>query len=447
MRRIFRFIAGVVVVLAAIWLVRPAGIGDPAGTIALIDRTFPAAAALRTQYYPWADKAAVAADGKADGKSGGQGGAKDPNRDQVANAASGSGKGSGGKGGPLVVVTKAAERKAIPVIFTGVGTVQSMASIAIRPHADGQVMDVPVAEGAKVKQGDVLFRLDDRSLTAQMAQADAQILKDQTQLEQNQRDLARAQDLLKQKFVTPQSIETAQTSLNQTKAQIAVDTAARAGIQTSLSFTTITAPVSGRIGSIAAKSGSFARAGDVLATVNQIDPIYVTFALPQVRLAELRAAMAKDSASVRVKDTPDAPAGKIAFIENTVDATTGTVQVKAAMQNTTEALWPGAFAPVELQTGVDNDAIVVPSVAVLIGQRGPYVYTVVNTKAALKAVTIARTAGNETVVTAGLSVGDDVVVQGQGALTDGADVRMAKDPAQKKDSTLKTSSADVAKDG
>ncbi len=443
MRRFLSFLATMLVAAAALWVVRPAGVGDPAGLIALADKTLPQAAALRTQYYPWAEKPAASADGgtlagKGDGKSG----------DAATAAGTGgkSGKG-GGKGGPAVVVTKPVEQKSVPVIFTGVGTVQSMASIAIRPRLDSQILEVGVAEGALVAKGDVLFQLDDRALRAQLAQANALIQKDQAQLDQNSRDLARAEDLLKLKFLTPQSREAALTTANLTKAQMAVDTAQKTGVETSLSFVTITAPVSGRIGSIAAKAGAFARTGDVLATVNQIDPIYVTFALPQARLAEVRKAMAADAASVRLKDAADAPSGKIAFMENSVDAATDTVQVKAAMPNPAEVLWPGAFATIELQTGVDENAIVVPSVAVLFGQSGPYVYAVADKKAVLKPITIARASGSDTIVATGLAVGDEVVVQGQGALTDGAEVRSSKDGGGKKDNSLKTSSADAAKDG
>ena len=452
MRGFFGFIATLLIATAAVWVVRPAGIGDPGGAIALVDKTFPGAVALRAQYYPWADKPTDAADsGRAAGRS-------DAKPDGTSADAGGKGQGggqgsgkAGGKGrgklGPAVVMTKPVEQKSVPVLFTGVGTVQSMASIAIRPHLDGQVMEVAVAEGALVKQGDLLFRIDDRSLKAQLAQANALLQKDQAQLDQNGRDLSRAEDLLKQKFLTPQSRETAQTSASLTKAQLAVDAAQKAGIETSLSFTQVTAPVSGRIGSIAAKAGSFARTGDVMATVNQIDPIYVTFALPQARLSELRAAMAKDIAAVHVKDAPGAPAGKIAFIENAIDASTDTVQVKAVIPNTSEVLWPGAFAAVELQTGLDEAAVVVPSLAVLMGQNGPYVFAVVDKKAVLKLIAVARTLGSDTVVASGLTVGDEVVIQGQNALTDGADVRSPRDAGEKKDKALKTSSADVAKDG
>ena len=439
MRRVVQFVVSVLIAAAALWVARPLALGDPGGVIALADKTFPAALALRAQYYPWAAPAAnPAVASKPDGPAGAAG--ANTHKADKGDTPGKTGK-SGGKGGPAVVMTQPVVQKSVPVTFTGVGTVQPIASIQIRPRLDSQIVDVVVAEGSNVKQGDLLFRLDDRSLKAQLAQADAQIQKDQALLEQNKRDLTRAEDLLKQKFLTAQSRETIATTLNQTKAQIAVDTALKSGIATSLSYLEIHAPLAGRIGSIAAKTGAFVRAGDILATVNQIDPIYVAFALPQARIGELRDAMNSGNAEVRIKDAPGSPAGSIAFMENTIDASTGTVQVKASMPNPAEKLWPGAFANLELQTGVEDNALTVPSIAVLIGQNGPYVFAVVDKKAVLKPIVIARTNGADTMVTSGVSLGDEVVVQGQGGLTDGADVR------SKNDSTLKTSSAAAAKDG
>ena len=442
MRRIARLIASVLLAAAALWVVRPLALGDPGGLIALADKTFPAALALRAQYYPWAAPAAVpaapAVASKSDGPSGDAGGGAQKNG---KGGTSGKSSKGGSKGGPAVVMTQPVGQKSVPVTFTGIATVQPIASIQIRPRLDSQITNVAVAEGSNVKQGDLLFRLDDRSLNAQLAQAEAQIQKDQAQLEQNKRDLTRAEELLKQKFLTAQSRETAATTLNQTKAQIAVDLALRDGIKTSLSYLEIHAPLTGRIGSIAAKTGAFVRAGDILATVNQIDPIYVAFALPQARIGELRDAMSSGKAEVRIKDAQGSPAGSIAFMENTVDASTGTVQVKASMPNPTEKLWPGAFANLELQTGVEDNALTVPSIAVLIGQNGPYVFAVVNKKAVLKPIVVARTNGADTMVTSGVSLGDDVVVQGQGGLTDGAEIRTMTD------GSLKTSSAGVPNDG
>ena len=285
----------------------------------------------------------------------------------------------------------------------------------------------------------LLFKLDDRQIKAQLDQNAAQIQKDQAQIDQFTRDLARAETLLKQKFLTAASKETVVTSLATAKAQLALDKAAKTGLETSLGFTRITAPISGRIGSIAAKEGAFTRTGEVLATINQIDPIYVSFALPQVRIGELRAAMSAGRAKVSIREGDVSAAGTIAFMENAVDEATGTILVKASMPNAKEVLWPGAFTKVEVETGVENGAVVVPSGAVLIGQSGNFVYAVSGNKAVVKAVTVSRSLGAETIVSSGLAAGDEIVVRGQGSLSEGAEVRLAP--------SAKTSSTKAPSDG
>jgi len=398
------------------WMSRPVAIGDPGGLFALIDRTLPQAAAWRASYLHLPDPAATTAT-------------------VAATAAS-----SKPKAPPAVVVTAKAEIKTLELTFSGLGTVQSMASVTLKPRVDGQITAVPVAEGAAVNAGDLLFKFDDTALKAQLAQADAQIAKDKALLEQNKHDLARDDELLKQKFIAPQIRETAATTLNQTTAQIALDTALRTGIVTQLSYMEIHASVAGRIGSIATKAGAAVKSGDTLAVLNQIDPIYVSFAVPQNLIGELRSAMTAGKAEVRLRDDAKAPAGKIAFIENAVDTASGTVQAKASMPNPGEKLWPGAFANVVLITGTESNVLTVPSAAVQIGQKGPYVFAVKDGKASLKLVTVERVSGDLTVLSAGLSAGEDVVVQGQMALTNGADVTTAK-TGEAKTAPEKTASA------
>lgn len=441
-----RYRVFVVLLLAAAggWSIRPAILGDAGGLWTYADQTFPAAAALRAQYLSGTSQAPAVTtaqtdkyDAKPDDKSGG--------KDKSASGDKSS-KSGGGKAGPLVVVTLPVESKPLPLTIDAVGTVQAIASIAIRPRVDSQVVLVEVAEGAAVTAGDLLFRLDDRLIKGQLAQMDAQILKDQSQIDQAKRDLGRAEELLKQKFLAPQARETAATTLSSAKAQLAIDVAQRQGLTTQLSYTELHAPVSGRIGSIAAKTGTTVRSGDTLAIVNQIDPIYVSFALPQTKLGELRSAMAAGVAAVTVKDVHDAPAGKIAFLENSVDTTTGTVLVRAQMPNPAEKLWPGAFANIEVVTGVESDAIVVPSSAVQIGQKGAYVFVVRDAHAAMQLVTVSRSIGDKSVIAIGLEAGDQVVVKGQMGLTDGAEVQPPKEHGKANDPT-KTSSAKTPADG
>ena len=340
---------------------------------------------------------------------------------------------------PVVVTTVAAELKTLDLSFEGLGTVQSMASLIIKPRVDSQVLEVAVAEGAAVKPGELLFKLDDAALRAQLATSEAQIAKDKALLEQNKHDLTRNQDLLKQKFVAPQIVEASQTTVSQTEAQIGVDNGQRAAIMRQIGYMEIRASIGGRIGSIAAKPGAAVKSGDTLATVNQIDPIYVSFAVPQNRISSMRAAMAAGNAKVTLKDDPSAPAGKIGFMENTVDSATGTVLVKAVMPNPAENLWPGAFANIVLVTGSQANAMTVPTDAVQIGQKGSFVFVAKDGKAVLKLIKVERAAGDVTVVSSGIEAGDQIVVTGQTALTNGADISI-KDGKSDQPAVEKTAS-------
>src|SRR3954453_22747423 len=269
---------------------------------------------------------------------------------EPADAAAPAGKGGGrrGAGGPVAVVLASAQTQNLPVPIPAVGSSESFVSIAIKPRVDSQVVTVDVAEGAKVNQGDRLFTLDDRATKAQLAQIEAQIERDKAQIAQAQADLARAEDLLRRNAGNAVTRETAQTALKVAEARRAGDEANRDAMQTTLIFTVITAPVSGRIGSIPVKPGSIVRAGDTgsLATVNQVDPSLVAFAIPGKRLPDLRTAMAKGPVKVEVAIAGQKLAGEVSFVENSIDVATGTITVKAKVPNDRELLWPGAYVTV-----------------------------------------------------------------------------------------------------
>lgn len=332
--------------------------------------------------------------------------------------------------GVPVVVTRA-EKKAIPLTVEAVGTVQSIASIQIKPRVDSQIVSVNVAEGASVKEGDLLFTLDARTLQAQLAQADAQIARGRAQVEQARRDLGRASELLAKKITSEVQRDTASTAVKVQEAQLAADQAQRENLATLLSYTEIRAPISGRIGSVAAKVGTSVRTADAqaLATINQFDPIYVVFAVPQGAFTELRAALAQGKISVDAKVGGATLSGEVAFVENSVDAASGTVIAKAQLPNGEQRLWPGSFVTVQAVVGTQQDAIAIPSSAVQLGQQGPYLFVVRGGKAILQQVTIARTIGANSIVATGLSGGEDVVVEGQLRLVDGAPVTLQSAPS------------------
>ncbi|MBS0537394.1 MAG: efflux RND transporter periplasmic adaptor subunit [Proteobacteria bacterium] len=326
------------------------------------------------------------------------------------------------------VVMHKVDSKSMPIIVEAVGTVQAIASVQLRTRIDSQIVKVNVAEGAMVKQGDLLFELDSRTLRAQLAQIEAQVRKDQAQLVQAKRDSSRSDDLLGKGAGTVVTRDNNLTNQKAIEAQLESDEAMRQNILTQISYTEIRAPVSGRIGSIPNKIGTIVRVADntataVLATINQVDPIFVSFAIPQIILPDLRAAMAKGDVKVNaVIDATHKQPGIVAFIENTVDPMTGTVTVKARIDNANEGLWPGQFIKAEITLGVENDALAIPASAVQLGPQGPYVFVVDGGKAQVRPVGVKRTQAGESVIASGLSAGEQVVIEGQLRLVDGAPV-------------------------
>ncbi len=339
--------------------------------------------------------------------------------------------------GPVPVVVITVAPKAMPVLVEAVGTVQAISSIPLRSRIDSQIMKVNVQEGALVKEGDLLFELDNRTLKAQLGVVEATIRKDQAQIAQAKRDSARADDLLTRGAGTVVTRDNNATSLKALEAQLESDQASRDNIAAQLSYTEIRAPVSGRIGSIPYKAGTIVRVADntatsVLATINQVDPIFVQFAIPQVILPELRAAMTKGAVQVNaVMDDGKRQSGAVAFIENTVDANTGTVGAKARIGNANEGLWPGQFVKAEVVLGIEPDALSVPAQAVQLGAQGAYVFAIKDGKTAeVRPVTVKRTQGGESVIGSGLKTGDSVVIDGQLRLVNGAPVAVKQAPTE-----------------
>ena len=342
------------------------------------------------------------------------------------------GRASPGGAVPVVVVNVAP--KTMPILFEAVATVQAIASVQLKSRVDSQIVKVNVEEGALVKEGDLLFELDSRTLRAQLGQIEAQIRKDQAQVAQAKRDLQRFEDLLSKSAGTVVSRDAGLTALKAAEAQLEADEAAKANVMAQISYTEIRAPVSGRIGSIPYKVGTTLRGNDntqtgVLATINQVDPIYASFAIPQVFLPDLRAAMARGPVQVTaVIDDTRKQTGVMAFIENNVDAMTGTVTGKARIANASEGLWPGQFIRAEIVLGTEPQALAIPAPAVQLGPQGPYVFVVKDNVAEVRPITIKRTQSGETVVGQGLKAGEQVVIDGQLRLVNGASV--AAKPAE-----------------
>ncbi|WNJ92953.1 efflux RND transporter periplasmic adaptor subunit [Bosea sp. 685] len=326
---------------------------------------------------------------------------------------------------PVTIVTAKAERMPMPVRLDAIGTVQTLSAVTVRSRVESQIMEVGFKDGDYVKKGDLLFRLDSRQLETQLRQAEANVVRDKASLVSAEADLRRAEELAKRDFATDQRLETARAAAATLRASIRGGEAAVDGLKVQLSYYTIISPVSGRIGVAALKEGNIAKVGDTsgaLATINQIDPIYASFALPQRYLPEIRAAMNANTATVLATQQGVAKGveGKIAVVDNTVDATTGTIQLRAIFDNAAEMLWPGALCQVRVTLRVEPEALTVPREAVQNGQNGPFVFVVEDNIAKARTVVLDRTVDGRVVLASGLKGGEAIVVDGALLLTDGA---------------------------
>jgi RND family efflux transporter MFP subunit len=323
-----------------------------------------------------------------------------------------------------VEVATAVKRKT-PVQIEALGNVTTIASVAVKPRIDDEIVGVHFTDGAFVKTGDLLVTLDPRTLQAQISQAEANVARDQAQLEMAERDLRRYSELVG-KGATPQlNVDNARTQGDTLRASIRADNAALENLKVQLSYCFIRAPISGRISMAAVKVGNLARSADLMpiATINQIAPIYVTFLASQRSLPDIRVAIAEGDAGVEalVPGETRTAHGRVSMIENTVDPTTGMVTIRATMPNEDELLWPGTLVNARLTLRVE-EAVVVPSLAVQVSQQGNFVYVVKNNVATVTPVKMARSLGSEAVIESGLSEGDVVVTDGHLLLTDGARV-------------------------
>jgi RND family efflux transporter MFP subunit len=318
-----------------------------------------------------------------------------------------------------------AERKPVPVDVNSIGTVTPISSVALKSRLETTIVSVHFEDGAKVNEGDLLFTLDSRQIDAQIEQAAGMLARDQAQLEGAQRDLRRFNDLIGKGATTQVNVDNAKTQADILIGSIKADQAALDNLKVQKSYTSIRAPFSGRISAANVKVGNFVRPADTapLAVINQMAPVYVTFAIPQRVLVDLREAMANGSSKViaTIPGHQTSEDGKVAMVENSVDSTTGMVTVRGIMDNANETLWPGILVATRLTIRTEN-AVVLPTVAVQRSQSGNYVFVVKDGVAKVQPVKVDRTLQGQSVITEGLSGGEDVVVDGQLLLSDGTRV-------------------------
>src|SRR5882757_3615133 len=270
-----------------------------------------------------------------------------------------------------------AERKTVPVDVDAIGTVTPISSVALKSRVETTIVSVHVEDGDKVAENDLLFTLDSRQIDAQIEQAEGTLAKDQAQFEGAQRDLRRYTDLVGKGATTQVNVDNAKTQSDILTATIKADQAALDNLKVQKSYTLIRAPFAGRISAANVKVGNFLRPADTqpLAVINQMAPVYVSFAIPQRVLVDLREAMAKDGSKViaTIPGHQRSEEGKVAMVENAVDATTGMVTVRGMMDNGNETLWPGTLVSTKLIIRTEN-SVVVPTIAVQRSQNGNYVF-------------------------------------------------------------------------
>jgi multidrug efflux system membrane fusion protein len=326
-------------------------------------------------------------------------------------------KKSGPPPAPVTVTTVA--RATVPVSLVAIGNVEPIQTVAIKSRIDGEVAAVHVKDGQDVAKGQLLFKLDDRYLQAQLKQLEAAEARDRALLANAISLEKRYKDLLSKGFVSEEAYTQARTSREAAEATVAADHAAVETARVQLSYTRLHSPIAGRAGKVMLPVGNNVKANDTapLVVINQLAPIDVSFSVPDRYLDEIRAFSAKRSLRVRAAAQGAEgleAVGQLTFIDNAVDAQTGTIRLGATFANADGRLWPGQFVTVRVTLAEQTDVVVIPSQAVQNGPKGQYVYVVKpDSTAELRDVVVERTEGEQAVVAKGLQAGETVVTTGQ----------------------------------
>lgn len=339
------------------------------------------------------------------------------------------------KAAPAVpVLTGQVVEKSMPLRLHAIGNVETVASVAVKARVDGQIVSARVRDGQDLVKGDALFQLDQKPYQSQLEQALANLAHDQAQLDYLRGQEQRYQDLLKQNFVSQEGYAQVAANFRAAQASVSADEAAIQNARINLGYTTIRAPINGRAGKVMLTEGNMVKANDTVAMVviNQIEPIYVGVAVPEQYLNEIRARQKKAPLRMEVEiEKGKTISGKLAFVDNAVDVTTGTIKLRGIFSNGDRQLWPGQFVESWVTLREDERALVVPTQALQTGPNGQYVYVVKeDSSVELRPVQVTRTEGAQTVIAGGLKPGETVVEDGASRIVPGAKVA-AKSPEKK----------------
>jgi multidrug efflux system membrane fusion protein len=336
----------------------------------------------------------------------------------------------------IPVAVAAAVQQTVPVRLQAIGNVEAYTSVAVKSRVDGQILEVQFREGQEVKKGEILFRIDARPFEAAFKQAEAQALRDAASRDQAASQERRYQELLEKNFVSKDAYAQYRTNSQTAQATAKATEAALENAKLNLEYTVIRSPIDGYVGRALLQAGNMVKANDTisLVVINQVKPVYVSFAIPEQQLTVVRELMRKNPLVVEVA-APGAEkvlaTGRIAFLDNAVDQTTGTIKVRAVFENGDAGLWPGQFYTVHVKLFDEENAIVVPSRALQTGPSGQFVYVVkADMTAEVRRVVVARTEGDVTVLAeGGIAKGEQVVVRGALRLAPGIKVTIVDSAA------------------
>lgn len=329
---------------------------------------------------------------------------------------------------PVLVAT--VKEATVPVEIRNIGNVEAYATVGIKSRLAGQLVKVNFKEGQDVKEGELIFVIDPRPYEVALKQAEANLARDKALAGKAQSDLKRYAELIRKQFVSQQDYDQAKATAESLGATVIADQVAVENARLNLSYCYIKAPITGRTGNLLANQGNMIKenADNPMVVINQIQPIYVTFAVPEKYLPILKQYMAQEKVQVNaiIATAPEHPeTGVLTFINNTVDLATGTLQCKATYENANKRLWPGLFVNVVVKLAEEPHAILVPSQAIQSGQEGQFVWVVKpDLTVETRAVKVDRSANGEVIVKQGLQAGERVVTDGQIRLRKGAKVEI-----------------------
>jgi multidrug efflux system membrane fusion protein len=332
---------------------------------------------------------------------------------------------------PLVPVTASTViQKTVPVHIRAIGNVEAYSTVSVKSQIGGELIRVHFKEGEDVRKGDILFIIDPRPYESALKQAEANLAKDNAQLENAREEVRRYAELVKKGYVAQEQYDKIRTNAAAFEATVNADRAMVENARLQLKYCYIYSPITGRTGNLIANEGNLikANADTSMVVINQIQPIYVTFSVPEQNLSEITRYMAEGKLKVEAflsKEDMKPEQGVLTFIDNAVDLATGTIKLKGTFANKEKRLWPGQFVNAVLTLTSQPDAIVVPSQSIQTGQKGQYVFIIKNDLTVEdRPIIVGRTLNSETVIEKGLQSGEKVVTDGQLRLVPGAKVEI-----------------------